>query len=296
MRVVVTGCNGMLGRACARALLEAGHAVQGVDARPVPDAPHGVTIGDLRDPATVHRGFEALGAAPDAVVHLANHQNVNVAPPETVLRENLAMNSTVFLGAVQSGVRRLVFSSSVQAMLGGLEREFRGGDATLPESLPVSERHRLRPTNAYGLSKLLGERTLEALCAEVGFGVEVSAVALRLPYILRERAFGWASEQRTAPESLWGATEAFSYVHEADAAAALRAGVEWGGEGFHALWISAPDPRPPVGVAELVDRCFRGVPGADDARARGSLVDTGAAESLLGWRAERTLIAARSSG
>lgn len=293
MRIVVTGCNGRLGSACAETLLAAGHAVVGVDCAPATDRPHPVVVDSLLNPYTIHRAFDHLGGAPDAVVHLANHINSFAAPAETVLRENLAMNSSVFMASFGAGVRRVVFISSIQAMLGGAESNGVHCER-LPHTLPLSERIPLCPLNAYGLSKVLGERTLDSLCDSVTFGPRgqsgpMSAASLRLPFVVSREGFERISAQTEPSDFKWGGCEAFAYIAREDAAEAVRLALEAPISGHEVFWCSAPDPRSPESVARLVERYYAAVPGADECLARDSLVDCSKAERLLGWRAARVL-------
>jgi len=290
----VTGSSGFLGRACADALAGAGHEVIGVDATPSPDKGLRSFTADLRDPYAIHRVFDDIGGAPDALVHLANHATSHAAPEETILRENLAMNSAALLGAMRAGTRRLVFASSVQAMLGGIMRGFHGGEPLYPSRLPISEDVEPAPSTTYGLSKLMTELMLTHLTAGDRFEAECSAVSLRLPYLLSDRAFN-ATAQRTGPaEYHWGGPEAFAYVHVADAAEAMRLACETELTGHQVFWIAAPDPRPAESVESLVDRFYGEVPGSSTAAARGSLMDASRAERMLGWKARRTLAEARA--
>jgi len=181
MRIIVTGCNGLVGRGASERLLSAGHEVSGVDVAPMAGRPHRVHVGDLRNPSEIHRAIDAAGWVPDAIVHLANHKNADTGPAEVVLRENLAMNTSVFSAAKDLGVPRVVFTSSVQAALGGIEREVRGEGPVLPERVPIDETVTPRPTNAYGLSKLLTERMLDGLTSTVGAKDAPAFSAVKMP-------------------------------------------------------------------------------------------------------------------
>lgn len=288
MKILVTGCNGRLGTAVCRTLVGAGHMVAGIDAVAAPDRTHPVLVDTLMDPFAFHRGLALLGGSVDAVVHLANHIHSLAAPAETVLRENLAMNSSVFVGAWQAGARRVVFASSVQAMLGGAETDG-SPNARPPAQLPINEAYPARPTNVYGLSKVLSERMLDHLCDVGAFSRPFSAISLRLPYILIPKAFEANVVATTPSHAMWGSSEGFAYIAVEDAADLVRRAVEADTPGHEIVWAAAPDPRSPESVVQLIDRFYAGVPGADAARAVGSLVDSTKAHRLLGWSAGRLL-------
>lgn len=294
MKLIVTGCNGRLGAAVAETLLASGHVVVGIDCAAAPDRPHDVVIDTLLNPFAIHAAIDRLGGHADAVVHLANHINSLSAPAETVLRENQAMNTSVFIGAWQAGVARIVFASSVQAMLGGAESDG-SPNLRLPPRLPIDESIPAIPTNVYGLSKVFAERTLDSLCDAAAFRPlnprrpALSALSLRFPYILAPKAFV-SNLTRTGPtDYMWGGSEAFAYIAREDAAEAIRRAVEVELQGHEVLWVAAPDPRTPETVGELIDRHYAAVPGADEARRRDSFINCEKAHRLLGWRAARVL-------
>ena len=304
MKIILTGCSGSVGRVFGAHLVGAGHEVLGVDAKPG-DGAYPVYVADLMDPFAIHRAIDQFGGMGGggggrseigAIVHLANHPRSDLGSADRVLRENLSINTSVFTAAAERGIGRVVFASSVQGVLGGIEREFHGGEPTLPARLPIDETIESRPTNAYGLSKLLSERMLDEMCrmhAERGFG----AVSMRLPFVMPVRGFEFNLTRRAPSEQLWGATEAFMYVHVEDAAEAARLACEAEGiSGHEVLWIAAPDPRPPDAIEELASRALAGVAGVQECVRRGSFVDISKAERVLGWRAVRVLREARGAG
>lgn len=291
MRVLVTGCHGKIGSALCGLLVDRRDEVFGIDRR---GACHGrwASVADsLVDPYAIHRAFEAaersIGPI-EGVVHLAGHTNVHAASPEQVLRENLAINASVFQASIERGVKRIVFTSSVQAMLGGIGRGMDDPRVTRPERLPISEQTEARPTNAYGVGKLLSEQMLERLTSErYDESAGSSGVSLRLPYVLDEQSFrAWAARGRGGSDYRWGGCECYSYIHIEDAARACICALDADLERHHELfWIAAPDPRVPESVEEIAEEYFAQVDGVERAIRSGSLMDTAKAEGILGWSA-----------
>jgi nucleoside-diphosphate-sugar epimerase len=192
-----------------------------------------------------------------------------------------------------------VFSSSVQAALGGIEREVKGEGPVLPVRVPIDESVATRPTNAYGLSKLLTERMLDSLTTTVGpkDSPQFSAVSLRLPWVLAEKQFEFAVIKGRPTPDLWGLTEAFAYIHVLDAAEAIRLAVEKPIAHHEMFWIIASDTRPVEPIAEIYERAYQTVPGAKECIARGgggSFYDCSKAERILAWKPTRLLGAARA--
>jgi nucleoside-diphosphate-sugar epimerase len=185
-KVLVTGATGHLGTAVCRSLIAAGLTVRATDRRFVPDFPVKPVLGDLLDEHFVYGLLEGC----DAVVHLGNHPNLFVGPSaQQILADNVRMNANVFWAAAQLGIRDIVFASSVQVMLPS-----KGGRREPPYALPYLPLDGNAPadpgTNAYGISKVVGERVLSALCEEYP---ELCATSLRFPMLPRAH---WADHLR----------------------------------------------------------------------------------------------------
>lgn len=153
MRVLVTGGAGYIGSVTAAALLEDGNDVVIVDdlRRGHRDlVPEGATFieADAGRPDT----FLAKAGQIDACLHFAAaiEAGESMQRPEAYFAANTAATLQLLEGLVSSGVDRFVLSSTA-AVYGE------------PESVPIMEDDSLRPTNAYGESKLLVERSLEWL-------------------------------------------------------------------------------------------------------------------------------------
>jgi len=298
MVVIVTGSSGHLGTAVCDLLLAHGHSVIGVDVRIRHDAPHPFLAADLGDPMAIHRALDMVPDGADAVVHLANHITSTGKPAGQILRENLSMNTSVFMAAYERGVGHVVFSSSIQAMLGGSEIDG-SWSQRLPLRLPLDESIPCAPTNVYGLSKVLSEQMLDHLTNAERFGAashrsgpesaHMSAVTIRFPFIVSDERL---DDARTTARSIGGekgVAEAFTYITRSDAADAVCRAVEATVTGHEILWCSAPDPRTEEGADHSIDRFYVDVPGAQQCRQTGSLVDCSKAHAVIGWRAVHTL-------
>jgi len=157
MKILVTGGAGYIGGTVAGLLAEAGHKAIVFDnlshgRREL--LPSGIDFiqGDLADRALLDRIFTdaAQSGAPfDAVLHFAAliEAGESMTHPEIFFRNNTASTLTLLESMLAHGPRRLVFSSTA-AVYGE------------PESVPITEDARLKPTNVYGESKLLVEHML----------------------------------------------------------------------------------------------------------------------------------------
>jgi UDP-glucose 4-epimerase len=152
MRVLVTGGAGYIGSVVAAELLQAGHEVVIYDnlsrghRQAVPKNAE-LVVGDLADRATLDHLLRSR--AIDTVMHFAAliEAGESMKAPETFFRNNTANALTLLEAMLATGVKRFVFSSTA-ALYGN------------PERTPIEEDDPLRPTNAYGESKLLVERML----------------------------------------------------------------------------------------------------------------------------------------
>ena len=124
-----------------------------------PGGGHEAIALDIVDAAAVRVACEGV----DTVVHLAADPSPEADWESSLLPNNVTGTLNVFRSALAAGCRRVVFASSVQAVLG-----YPAGE-TLAAAAPP------RPTNLYGASKVLGE-SFAAVFASEG----ISALAIRI--------------------------------------------------------------------------------------------------------------------
>jgi UDP-glucose 4-epimerase len=165
-RVVVTGAGGFVGRIlCERLIADGHHVLAIVRNRALPDDLAGrLRIRRVGDLGELARDPEGVAGA-DVVYHLAArvHRIAESGAEAEALyvAENVEATRVLAQCAVDNGVRRLVFLSSVKA-LG--ERSPAG--PLRPDAVPA-------PEDAYGRSKLAAERALAELHGRTGLSVDV---------------------------------------------------------------------------------------------------------------------------
>ena len=186
-RVLVTGSSGRLGRSVVAVLAECGHEVIEVDLS-VPAASPGTEriAADLTDAGQASAVL--AGARADAVIHLAAIAVPFSAPEQHILRTNASLAYNVMQAAVDAGVRKIVTASSPTVFGYGSPAGW------VPERLPLDEDVRPRPWNAYALSKLLAERTMEMFAAQKGD--EVRLAAFRPCYVVAPEEWRGAPTQQ----------------------------------------------------------------------------------------------------
>ena len=157
MRILVTGGAGYVGGTVAAFLAAKGHQPTVFDnlshARREM-VPEGVVFveGDIADRAQIENIFISAKEENrpfDGVLHFAAliEAGESMVRPEIYFRNNTASTLALLEATLAHGPKRLVFSSTA-AVYGE------------PESVPIKEDARLRPTNVYGESKLLVEHML----------------------------------------------------------------------------------------------------------------------------------------
>ncbi len=166
MKVLVTGGAGYIGSVVASQLVEAGHETVVLDdfSRGHADAlPEGARLvrGNLLDAEFV-RG--ALAEDFEGVLHFAALSLVgeSVEEPEVYYRNNVCGTLNLLEAMRESGVAKLVFSSTA-AVYGE------------PEEVPMRETASASPTNPYGSSKLAVDRLIGAVAGARG----LAAASLR---------------------------------------------------------------------------------------------------------------------
>ena len=165
MRVLVTGANGLLGRALCSILEQSGHQV--IRVVRVSKTPWDVPVGDLNEKTDWR---VALSQAIDAVVHLAAQvplADSDVSAAANRYHEvNTAGTANLARQCAQHGVKRFVFVSTVKVLGEGKEGPYRDRDLAVP-------------ADAYAISKWEAEQALWQIAAESG----IEIVVLRPPLV-----------------------------------------------------------------------------------------------------------------
>ena len=180
----------------------------------------------------------------DTVVHLAANSNELCSLNELV-QPNLDAMANVFNAAALAGVDRIVFASSNHVM----------GDYKHLDDDVIGVHLPPRPSNAYGMLKLVGERLGQSLA----LAFDLTFIALRI---------GWVQEGRNRPETLPDDWSKKMWLSNHDLVRLFDAAVE----------------------AEIEDRSFLVVNGVS--RNRGTRWDLTDAAEILGYLPEDDAYAA----
>lgn len=293
-RVLITGANGFVGRAACRRLRADGLAVVAAMRQPDGSA-DAVPVGDIDGDTD----WTSALAGVDAVLHLAARVHVmnerSADPLAEFRRVNVQGTLRLAQQAVQAGVKRLVYVSSVKV----------NGEQTEP-GRPFAATDAPAPVDPYGVSKFEAEQGLRALSQATGlelvivrpplvYGPGVGGNFARMVRWLRRGVplpFGSITTNRRSFVALDNLVDLLRLcmVHPAAVGQILMAS---DGEDLStaallrrlgaALDLPVRLLRVPPGCLELVAQ----VAGREEVALRllGSLqVDRGPTERLLGWR------------
>lgn len=240
MRILIPGVAGGLARIVTRKLIERGHEVIGIDARPWPGAPKELELHtvDIRKRAAID---VFRRRRPEAVVHMATVTSLLVAGEERY-RINLGGTQAVFDAARDNGVEHVVF-------VGRHTYYGAGPDAALY--------HREdEPPHDLGAYPELSDLVAADLYA--GNAIwripSLTTTVLRLVYTLGPTVGGTLASfvrGRVVP-MVMGFDPLFQFLHEDDAASAVVQAVERRPQGIYN--VAGPQPLP---LSVIAKRCGR---------------------------------------
>lgn len=221
----------------------------------------------------------------EAVVHFGNYPNVHAAPADQVYRDNLAMNHHTFSAAVEVGIRKIVFASSVQVIEGRRRLSDNPmGPSELTE-LPLTGATRPNPSNLYALSKLAGEDLLRMLCGQTP---DLLGVAIRLPFTIPGPVIKHPLNLDAERTKRWGPRiridDGFSWLDSEEVGPLIDAIFTNGRPGYDCVLPASDDSQFRWPAEKLAEHFFAGVPVRTDLTGKFTLVDNSPITEKYGWR------------
>jgi len=156
---LVTGASGFVGSAVLRQLLARDAEVRVLvratsDHTNIAGLPVQTVTGDLEDPVSLKRALRGIVG----LFHVAADYRIWVPDAAAMMRTNVDGTRTLMLAALEEGVKRIVYTSSVAAL--GISDLPEGGDETTPSSLEDM-------IGPYKQSKFLAEDIVKALIRDM---------------------------------------------------------------------------------------------------------------------------------
>jgi dihydroflavonol-4-reductase len=163
MKTLITGASGFVGSAVLRQLLTSGHEVRALirpksDRRNLAGLPMEIVSGDITD----RRSLDHAMAGCSTLFHVAADYRLWIPNPSEVYETNVTGTRNIMLAAMNAGIKRIVYTSSVATL--GLTPDGNPADEDTPVSLKDMIGH-------YKRSKFLAEAEVKHLADEQGLPV-----------------------------------------------------------------------------------------------------------------------------
>ncbi|SDL93491.1 UDP-glucose 4-epimerase [Halogranum gelatinilyticum] len=214
--------------------------------------------------------------APDAVVHWGAIPVAGRHPGGDVFENNTLASYNVLAAAGRVDAR------VVQASSDGAYGFFGASETPVPDELPISEAHALRPEDDYGLSKVAAEEIAKSVARRDG----VPVASIRPSWIQYPGAYLCRDEGYTSNLDA-GAGNYWSYVDIRDVVNLVQAALEGTRdgtiEGHEAFNCVGPDNALGRSLVELMQEFYGEVPDDCDVDGDQSAYSTAKAAELLGW-------------
>jgi nucleoside-diphosphate-sugar epimerase len=236
----------------------------------VPERPHV----DFRAADLTNRGDASdllAGVDPDAVVHWAAIPAPTRHPGGRVFETNLLAAYNVLVAGGRAGAR-VVWASSESTYGWAFARE-----KTLPEELPITESHPMRPEDPYGTSKVAGEEVAKMVARRH----DVAVTSIRPSWIQYPGEYNCRDVARDGLEG--GAGNFWSYVDVRDVAELVARAVETPHDGHEAVHAAAADNYLGRPTRDAVEEFFGGLPAECTVEGEASALSTAKARELFGW-------------
>ncbi|KTG07891.1 UDP-glucose 4-epimerase [Haloprofundus marisrubri] len=218
---------------------------------------------------------------PDGVVHWAALPSPTRHAGGRVFETNTMATYNVLVAAARQHAK-IVWASSESAYGFPFARE-----TTLPDELPITEDHPLRPEDPYGTSKVVGEEIAKMVVRR--YDVPVASIRpswIQYPgeYACRDREDLRENRPLSALDLDAGVGNFWSYVDVRDVASLVATALDIGVAGHEAFHAVAAENYLDVATLDAVEERFGALPDDCNVEGEASALSTAKADRMLDWR------------
>jgi nucleoside-diphosphate-sugar epimerase len=283
-RIIFTGGSGKAGRHVVQYLVDQGHQVLNLDARPLDNPKVRTLITDITDSGQLfnaltsymglHEFDPSLRPQPvDAVVHFAAIPRIMLTPDNELFRINALGTYNVIEAAVKLGIRKIIIASSETTYGLVFANEPRN-----PNYFPLDEDYDVDPMDSYALSKVVNEKTARAFALRSGFDI----YALRIGNVIEPHEYElfpkWFADPGFRKRIAW------SYIDARDLGQITDLAVKTDGLGYQVFNAANDDTSSDLPTQELLERFYPGVPLKHELGEFETLLSNRKAKEVLGFQ------------
>ena len=282
-KIFVTGGSGKAGKHLIHYLLEKGYSVVNADLVPlVMNGVDNINL-DITDSGQVFNALSGYANIPElklgedpknfkAVVHLAAIPRILVKPDNETFRINTLGTYNVMEAATKLGIKKIIFASS-ETTYGFC---FAQGNP-IPKWLPIEEDYETSPTDSYGLSKVLNEKTGKSFQKRTGIDI----YALRIGNIIEPDEYHRFEEFCENPSIRL--RNLFNYIDARDLAQAIELCIKKDGLGYEVFNVTHNINSVSLTTEEIIKQFFPNVKMRRDMEKYESILSSKKIRDVLGF-------------
>ena len=282
-KIFVTGGSGKAGKHLIPYFLEKGYSVVNADLVPlVMNGVDNINL-DITDSGQVFNALSGYANIPElklgegiknfkAVVHLAAIPRILVKPDNETFRINTLGTYNVMEAATKLGIKKIIFASS-ETTYGFC---FAQGNP-IPKWLPIEEDYETSPTDSYGLSKVLNEKTGKSFQKRTGIDI----YALRIGNIIEPDEYNRFEEFCENPSIRL--RNLFNYIDARDLAQAIELCIKKDGLGYEVFNVTHNINSVSLTTEEIIKQFFPNVKMRRDMEKYESILSSKKIRDVLGF-------------
>ena len=282
-KICVTGGSGKAGKHLIPYLLEKGYSVVNADLVPlVMNEVDNINL-DITDSGQVFNALSGYANIAElklgegiknfkAVVHLAAIPRILVKPDNETFRINTLGTYNIMEAATKLGIKKIIFASS-ETTYGFC---FAQGNP-IPKWLPIEEDYETSPTDSYGLSKVLNEKTGKSFQKRTGIDI----YALRIGNIIEPDEYHRFEEFCENPSIRL--RNLFNYIDARDLAQAIELCIKKDGLGYEVFNVTHNINSVSLTTEEIIKQFFPNVKMRRDMEKYESILSSKKIRDVLGF-------------